>query len=62
MKPVVASTAAVLLAASTPASAIMNNFFLFTAIPTLDEVGLGVLIALVAAVAGWVVRKRTGRK
>ncbi|MBP8139580.1 MAG: IPTL-CTERM sorting domain-containing protein [Burkholderiales bacterium] len=30
-------------------------------IPTLDEVGLGALIALVAGVAGWAIRKRSRR-
>lgn len=49
-------------AASSPTWAVMNNAFLFVAVPTLDEVGLGALIALVAGVAGWAVRKRSGRK
>ncbi|MBK7331819.1 MAG: hypothetical protein IPI87_05310 [Betaproteobacteria bacterium] len=30
-------------------------------VPTLDEVGLGALIALVAGVAGWAIRKRSRR-
>lgn len=37
------------------------NGMIFFAVPTLDEVGLGALIALVAGVAGWAVRKRTHR-
>ncbi|CAG0990922.1 hypothetical protein BURK1_02259 [Burkholderiales bacterium] len=53
---------AVAAAASTPAWALMNNAFLFVAVPTLDEVGLGLLIALVAGVAGWAVRRRSGRR
>ena len=40
----------------------LNSASFFTSVPTLDEVGLGVLIALVAGVAGWVVRKRSGRR
>ena len=47
---------------SSPAWSAVNNMFVFQTIPTLDEVGLGVLIALVAGVAGWAVRKRSGRK
>ena len=49
-------------AVSSPASALLNNAFVFQAVPTLDEIGLGMLIALVAGVAGWAVRKRSGRK
>ena len=30
-----------------------------SSIPTLDEIGLGALIALVAGVAGWAVRRRS---
>ena len=48
--------------ASSPAWALLNNAFAFKSVPTLDEIGLGVLIALVAGVAGWAVRKRSGRK
>ena len=51
-----------LAAVSSPAWALLNNAFLFQAVPTLDEIGLGALIALVAGVAGWSVRKRSGRK
>lgn len=50
------------IVASSPAWSALNNMFVFQTIPTLDEVGLGVLIALVAGVAGWAVRKRSGRK
>jgi hypothetical protein len=39
----------------------LNGLIFFSSIPTLDEVGLGILIALVAAVAGWAVRRR-GRR
>ena len=39
-----------------------NAVTFISAIPTLDEIGLGVLIALIAGVAGWAVRKRTGRR
>ena len=35
-----------------------NSAFFFTSVPTLDEIGLGALIALVAGVAGWVLRRR----
>lgn len=45
-----------------PAWAALNSSTFFTAIPTLDEVGLGVLIALVAGVAGWAVRRRKGNR
>ncbi len=56
------ATFALAAGASSPAWALLNNAFVFQAVPTLDEVGLGVLIALVAGVAGWAVRKRSGRK
>ena len=56
------ATFVVAAAASTPAWALLNNAFVFQAVPTLDEIGLGVLIALVAGVAGWAVRKRSGSK
>jgi len=56
------ATFVVAAAASTPAWALLNNAFVFQAVPTLDEIGLGVLIALVAGVVGWAVRKRSGRK
>ena len=55
------ATLAVALAASTPAWSAFNNLFI-APVPTLDEIGLGALIALVAGVAGWSVRKRAGRK
>jgi len=51
---------AMLLTASNAGWAGTNNA-VFLAVPTLDEVGIGVLIALVAGVAGWSVRRR-GRK
>jgi hypothetical protein len=46
--------------AALPAPALagtINGAVFFSSIPTLDEVGLGVLIALVAGVAGWAVRR-----
>jgi len=39
-----------------------NAVSFLASIPTLDEVGLGLLIALVAGVAGWAVRNRSGRR
>lgn len=51
--------AAVLLAGiSAPVFGGENNLIFLTSIPTLDEVGLGALIALVTAAAGWAVRWR----
>ena len=50
------------IAVSSPAWALINNAFMFQQVPTLDEIGLGALIALVAGVAGWSVRRRSGRK
>jgi hypothetical protein len=38
-----------------------NSANFFVGVPTLDEVGLGVLIALVAGIAGWAVRRRSRR-
>ena len=35
-----------------------NGADFFSAIPTLDELGLGLLIALVAGIAGWAAGKR----
>ena len=40
----------------------MNDLIFLTSVPTMDEVGLGLLIGLVCAVAGWAVRRRNGRK
>jgi len=37
----------------------INDGFFFQTIPTLDEVGLGLLIALVAGIAGWAVRRKS---
>jgi hypothetical protein len=42
-----------------PAAHAVNDGFFFQSIPTLDEVGLGLLIALVAGVAGWAVRRKS---
>jgi hypothetical protein len=53
---------AVLASLSSTASAAANNLILLSAIPTLDEVGLGVLIALVGGAAGWAVRRRHHRR
>ena len=49
------------IVASSPAWSAFNNQSL-ASVPTLDRVGLGALITLVAGVAGWAVRKRSGRK
>lgn len=55
--------ATAILAASlaAPARAGTNSLVFLNAIPTLDEIGLGTLIALVAAAAGWAVRRRHRR-
>jgi hypothetical protein len=42
---------------STPALAQFNASNFFQSVPTLDEIGLGALIALVAGVAGWTIRR-----
>ena len=39
-----------------------NAVSFVSSIPTLDEIGLGLLIAVIAGVAGWAVRKRSGRR
>jgi hypothetical protein len=51
--------AAVLAALAVPAWAGKNGASFFTSIPTLDEVGLAALIALVAGVAGWSAGRRS---
>ncbi|HET9339161.1 MAG TPA: IPTL-CTERM sorting domain-containing protein [Casimicrobiaceae bacterium] len=38
-----------------------NGSIFFQSVPTLDEIGLGALIACVAAAAGWAVRRRSRR-
>ncbi|MEO8849262.1 MAG: hypothetical protein ABI440_11635 [Casimicrobiaceae bacterium] len=48
----------VFCACALPAQAGANSAVFFTAVPTLDEVGLSALIAIVAGVAGWSVRRR----
>ncbi|HEY8244681.1 MAG: IPTL-CTERM sorting domain-containing protein [Vicinamibacteria bacterium] len=50
------------LVAPSAHAGLFNSLSFLTAIPTLDEVGLGLLIALVAGVAGWAVRKRSGHR
>lgn len=54
--------ALVVAAIATPAAAAFNNAIFFNAVPTLDEVGLATLIALVAGVAGWAARQRSKRR
>jgi hypothetical protein len=58
MKPGIAALVLTVLAA--PAVAGTNNLIILSSfqVPALDEIGLSVLIALVAGVAGWAVRKR----
>lgn len=59
MKLITVATLAVL---SAPAFAgQVNGAVFFSSIPALDEIGLGLLIALVAGVAGWAVRRRSRR-
>lgn len=53
--------AGILAAVAAPAQAGTNSLIFLNAIPSLDEVGLGALIALMAGVAGWAVRRRTRR-
>lgn len=51
-----------LVSVTSPAWSAANALaFVYPAVPTLDEFGLGALIALVAGVAGWAVRKRSRR-
>ena len=38
-----------------------GSAFLYAPVPTLDEVGLSALIAVVAGIAGWALRRR-GRR
>lgn len=59
MRNLATATLAASLAA--PAWAGTNSLVFLNAIPTLDEIGLGTLIALVAAAAGWAVRRRHRR-
>ncbi|HEY8244678.1 MAG TPA: hypothetical protein VII68_14530 [Casimicrobiaceae bacterium] len=50
--------AVVLATLAAPAWAGKNGGSFFQSIPTLDEVGLAALIALVAGVAGWAAGRR----
>ena len=50
------------LAAALPVHAQFNELMILSSIPTLDEVGLGVLIGLVGAAAGWAIGRRNRRK
>jgi len=52
------ATLAVLATLGAPAWAGKNGADFFSTIPTLDELGLGLLIALVAGVAGWAAGRR----
>lgn len=56
MKPL---ALAFLAAVAFPAWAQNNDAVFFQSIPTLDEVGLAALIALVAGVAGWAAGRRS---
>lgn len=57
----IASFVALISVAASAWSAVNGSAFLQHPIPTLDEFGLGALIALVAGVAGWAIRLR-GRR
>jgi exosortase sorting signal-containing protein len=48
----------ILFALALPAWAGANSLVFLTSVPTLDEAGLGALIAIIAGVAGWSVRRR----
>lgn len=49
---------AISIVLSNAALAGTNNAVFFT-VPTLDEVGIGALVALVGGVAGWAIRRRS---
>jgi hypothetical protein len=55
MTRLILAVAASLLAA--PALAQFNQLNFLQSVPTLDEIGLGALIALVGGVAGWAIRR-----
>ena len=57
----IASFVALISIAAPAWSAANGSAFLQQPIPTLDEFGLSALIALVAGVAGWAIRRR-GRR
>ena len=57
MKRLLALLAAGLSAPAFAGTAV-NSANFFTSVPTLDEVGLGALIAVIAGVAGWSLRRR----
>ena len=48
---------ALIALAAAPAMAQFNEANFVQAIPPLDEIGLGALIAVVAAAAGWAIRR-----
>jgi hypothetical protein len=50
--------ATIALALFTPAALATQVAFQVRQAPTLSEIGLGTMIVVVAAVAGWVLRKR----
>ncbi len=54
------ATCLALICVAAPAWSAFNGGA-FVQIPTLDEVGLSALIALVAGVAGWTLRRRNRR-
>ena len=61
MKRAVAFAAAAVLAAAPGiafAGLVANSVNFLLSVPTLDEVGLGGLIAVTAGVAGWSLRRR----
>jgi hypothetical protein len=48
-----------LVAVASPAFAAVGNGVVFVQpVPTLDEIGLGSMVALVAGAAGWMLRRR----
>jgi len=56
------AAAVAIFVASAPVSAQFNELLILTQVPTLDEIGLGVLIGLVGAAAGWSIGRRNRRK
>jgi hypothetical protein len=62
MKHVTVALLLVLCSGSAFAGVVVNSVRFFTAVPTVDEVGLAAMIGVVGAIGGWVAGRKRKKK